>query len=177
MNRAGLKQRDNQVYVYYNRQSIVLCLVLLCFGITLLCRVPDAFGGAGDFSIDMQIIKKIESSGNPKAFNKITQARGLYQITPIVVEDYMIYGYAKNAYCLDYQIKIKNLDDLFNPIINYQIAYWYLNKRIPQMLKSYGLPVTLENILWSYNAGISNVRKNILPKETKDFITRYKEGL
>ncbi len=149
--------------------KVVSCLI--AFGLFIQ---PFFCFGAGE--IDMNIIKQIESSGNPKAFNKITQARGLYQITPVVLEDYLIYGYTPNSYCLNYQIEIKDLDELFDPVKNYAIAYWYLNKRIPQMLEAYGLPVNTKYILWSYDAGIGKVRKGIFPKETEDYILKYNKA-
>ena len=113
--------------------------------------------------INLEIIKQIESSGNPNAYNKKSKARGHYQITPIVTKEY-------NAYNKD---KVKD-EDLFNPETNRKIADWYMNKRIPQMHKAYKLQDTLENRLTSYNAGIGNTRKGRIPTETQNYIKKYK---
>ena len=60
--------------------------------------------------IDIEIIKEIESNGNPLAYNFKSQARGVYQITPICLEDYNIYHDKKYIE-----------SELFNPIINKKI--------------------------------------------------------
>jgi soluble lytic murein transglycosylase-like protein len=118
-------------------------------------------------AVDLSVIKHIESRGNPVAYNKKSGARGLYQITPICLKEYNNF-HPKQKYT-----KL----DLFRPDINKKIAEWYLNKRIPQLLKYYGLPVTIENTLWAYNAGIGKVVKNIQPTETKNYIKHYREGV
>jgi len=114
--------------------------------------------------IDFEKIMMIESSGNPKAYNKKSQARGLYQITPIVLREWNQYHP---------RMKFKD-NDLFNKQVNTHIAKWYLTERIPQMLKAYKLPLTIENILISYNAGISKTIKGKIPKETQEYINKYK---
>jgi hypothetical protein len=48
-----------------------------------------------------------------------------------------------------------------------------MNTRIPQMLKAYKIPDTIDNRLWAYNAGIGNVKKGRLPKETRNYIRKY----
>lgn len=114
--------------------------------------------------INLDHIKDIESSGDPLAFNRYTKARGLYQITPIALEDWN----------QNNKMKRYSRDDLFNPKVNHEIADWYMNHRIPQMLTSYKKPVTVDNILASYNFGIGHVVDNApLPKETKDYIKKY----
>lgn len=111
--------------------------------------------------INMEIIKKIESNGNSQAISS-AGAIGLYQITPICLEDYNIY-HEKEYY----------KSDLLSPGVNRKIAEWYIKERVPQMLRHYDIKVSVRNILWSYNAGISKVRKNILPQETSNYIQRY----
>jgi len=114
--------------------------------------------------INLEIIKQIESSGKPEAFNEVSKARGLYQITPIVLKEWNNF-FPKGKY---------SEDDLFNPEINEKIASWYINDRIPSMLKYFKKPVTLDNVLISYNAGIDYVVHNRnLPKETNDYISKY----
>lgn len=118
---------------------------------------------AHSLEVDMDIIKMIESSGNVEAFNRKTQARGLYQITPICLKDY-------NNYHKD-KISVSNL---FLETENEKVATWYMSIRIPQMLRFYGQPQTKENILIAYNCGINCVIKGRLPKETRDYIKKYK---
>ena len=116
----------------------------------------------GQDIINLKIIAKIESNFNPLAYNKKTQATGLYQITPIVLKEYNQFNHT------NYIQK-----DLINPIINEKIARWYLFVRIPQMLKYYKKEVNLRNILVAYNAGIKAVVKGYLPKETKEYLKKY----
>ena len=71
-----------------------------------------------------------------------------------------------------------------------QVADYYLNKRIPQMLDYYKIPDSIDNRLMAYNWGIGNVEKlykmeknvgdikdlteRYLPQETKDYIIKYR---
>jgi len=114
--------------------------------------------------IDLDIIASIESTNNPNAYNAISKAKGTHQITPICLLEW-------NNFHPD---QTYNGKDLFTHTINKRIASWYLNNRIPQMLRYYGKPVTIRNILISYNAGISYVFKGKkLPSETKNYIKKY----
>jgi hypothetical protein len=127
-----------------------------------------AIGMAGNANastdIDMNKVYSIESSNNPNAHNKSSNAKGLGQITPIVLKEWN-----------NLNPKDKHSDaDLFKADVNKKIASWYMNKRIPQMLKAKGLKDTLDNRLVAYNAGISKVGK-ILPRETADYIKKYKK--
>ncbi len=119
---------------------------------------------AGDpLNIDLSTIQSIESSGRADAFNKRSQARGLHQITPIVVKEW-------NNFNPDNKLSD---EDMFDPKKNTEVADWYMNKRIPQMLKAYKLDDTTENRLWAYNAGIGHVRKGEKPQETVDYIKKF----
>ena len=120
---------------------------------------------ASEVYIDMQKIRMIESSGNPRAYNKYSHARGLYQITPIVLQEWNNFHPTQQY----------TLEQLFSSRINSTIAHWYMNYRIPQMLKYYGVEDTVENRLISYNAGISYVVGNgkVLPSETVQYIRKY----
>ena len=132
------------------------CIFYIIF-MTILFHTIKAHG------LDMEAIKQIESGGNPNAYNEHAQAKGLYQITPICLKEYNNY----------HEEKIKN-EDLFNEKLNYKIAKWYLDVRIPQMLKYYGKRLTNRNKIISYNAGISYVVENKdLPKETENYIIKY----
>ena len=120
---------------------------------------------ASDVYVDMQRIRTIESSGNPRAYNVSSQARGLYQITPIVVKEWN-----------NYHPRDKHtVEQLFSSSINSKIAHWYMNHRIPQMLRYYGVEDTVDNRLVCYNAGVSYVVGNgkVLPSETVGYIRKY----
>lgn len=115
--------------------------------------------------INMGILARIESSYNPLAFNSRTKARGLYQVTPICLKEFNQFTNKKYT-----------LNQLFNPRINYEVSFWYINKRIPQMLRYYKKEITVRNILISYNAGISYVVENKeLMKETKNYLKKYRK--
>lgn len=112
----------------------------------------------------LSILIIIESSGNPLAYNPKTHAVGLCQITPIVLKEWNNY-HPKEQYLLP---------ALWDEKVNKKIAEWYVNTRIPQMLKFYGIKDCVRNRLWAYNAGIKRVIKGIMPKETKRYIEKYK---
>ena len=115
-------------------------------------------------AIDMNKIMMIESSGNPLAYRKIDDSIGLFQITPIVLKEW------NNFHAKEQHTRA----DLWNPIINRKIADWYMNKRIPQMLKYFGKADTIPNRITAYNAGISYVAHDKpLPKITKLYIKKY----
>lgn len=114
--------------------------------------------------VDMNKIYKIESSNNPKAYNSKTKATGLGQITPIVVKDWNNMN-PKNKY---------NLLQMKKPDLNKKVSSWYMNKRIPQLLKSFKLEDNTKNRLIAYNAGIDYIKKNKpLKQETIDYIKKY----
>jgi len=130
----------------------------------LLLRMLS-FSATSSAGVDLNKIMIIESSGNPLAYNVTSGAIGLFQITPICLKEW-------NNYHKTQQYKSK---DLYSAEINTKIAKWYLNKRIPQMLKYFKKEVSLENILISYNAGINYVvTGKKLPKETRKYIIKYK---
>ena len=115
--------------------------------------------------IILSIIIAIESSGNPLAYNQSSGARGLCQITPIVLLEFNKFN--RTAY---------ELEDLFHPDTNKMIAEWYLYKRIPQMLEHFNKPVTERNVLICYNAGIRYVAHDLkIPSETERYIEKYQE--
>lgn len=132
--------------------------------------------------IDLSIIMQIESNGNPNAYNKQSGAIGLYQITPICLKEY---NQVNGEKCFSspfgiqgterFEIRYLTISDLYNPIINERVAEWYLNIRIPQLLNYYHKPITIDNILWAYNAGIGNVIKGKMPRETRNYIKKYHE--
>jgi soluble lytic murein transglycosylase-like protein len=132
-----------------------LLIILLVLAFSLPCNKVKAE------LINLTAIAKIESNNNPLAVSK-AGAVGLYQLMPCVLQDYN--KYKKTSY---------TLKNLYNPLINKKIASWYLNDRIPKMLKYYLKKVSIKNVLWAYNAGIGNVVKNKLPIETKNYLIKY----
>ena len=134
----------------------ILMATLVC-----VCGMPSLVNAE---SIDLGKIKSIESSGNAFAYNRVSQAIGLYQITPICLKEWNNYHASEQYYS----------QDLYNPKVNTKIAKWYLERRIPQMLRYYKKEVSISNILISYNAGINYVVKDLpLPKETKEYLVKY----
>lgn len=137
-------------------KTVMLLVMLMLF---------SSMAYADDVYVDMQKIRMIESSGNPRAYNVSSQARGLYQITPIVLTEW-------NNYHPHEQYTV---EQLFSSSINSSIAHWYMNYRIPQMLHYYKVEDTVTNRLIAYNAGISYVVGNgkVLPSETVQYIAKY----
>ena len=128
----------------------------LCFTIPLFTIV----------NIDMDIIAQIESSNNPRAYNKVSKATGMYQITPICLQDYNNLNKRKFK-----------LIEMYNKDKAYIVAEWYMNERIPQLLKHFKVQDTLDNRLICYNAGISKTIKGNPPKETVNYIKKYRRLL
>src|SRR6185295_755611 len=52
------------------------------------------------FDMDMEAIKYIESKGNPRAWDKGDDSRGLYQVTPVCLKEYNNF-HPKAAYTMD----------------------------------------------------------------------------
>ncbi len=114
-------------------------------------------------SVSLYVIGEIESGQNPYAYNKKSRAIGLYQITPICLLDF------------NQQNKTNiTSDQLYDANYNTLVASWYFENRIPSLLKHYKLPLTLDNIIWAYNAGIKSVIKGKMPLETYNYINKYK---
>lgn len=142
-------------------------VLVIWVSFAFICVLSDfswCIGLEEGFNLEMAVIEEIESSGNPLAFNERSKARGLYQITPICLEEYN--NFKGTSY---------NVDDLFDSHINETIASWYILERIPQMLRHFGFEVTISNVLWAYNAGIGRVVKGFMPNETVNYIKKYKE--
>lgn len=110
--------------------------------------------------INLHVIKRIESNGNPKAYNKRTKATGLYQITPICLKHYNSVHRDKFT-----------MEQLFDPKSNRTVASWYLSW-LQSKFK------TDTEVLVAYNYGYSNAKKwngnlHTLPIETYTYITKY----
>jgi soluble lytic murein transglycosylase-like protein len=134
--------------------------------IILAILMTLTIGGNAMAQIDMHKIAMIESSNNPNAVGRSGDDVGLYQITSICLADYN--QMTKSA------VKKK---ELFDPAVNTKVATWYMAKRLPQLLKHYGIPVTVDNVIVAWNSGINTLVKNKpLPEVTKRFLKKYKGG-
>jgi len=116
--------------------------------------------------IDMKIITIIESSNNPNAVSPVG-ARGLCQI---------MQGTWKE--CNEKLGYNWGWDEAFDKEKNLIIGTYYINKRIPQMLKYYKIEDNYKNRLMAYNWGIGNVKfyyenKKDIPIETQNYIKKY----
>lgn len=108
---------------------------------------------------DLAIIAEIESGGDPEAVGSAGEY-GAFQLTKAVVKDYeKATGTKVNLYAFSDQLKV---------------ALWYWRVRIPQLLQHYGEPVTLENKIIAYNAGIKRVISGVVPDITKAYIKKFK---
>jgi hypothetical protein len=113
--------------------------------------------------VNPETVYNIESSGKPNAYNPVSNARGLGQITPIALKDYNQMNPSDNY----------NSQQLYDPQINQKIAYWTLTQRIPSMLQAYKKAVTPENVLWAYHDGIGNVQRGYKSEAVKEYIKKY----
>jgi len=147
-----------------NRYRRVMWAVVFLVLIGMLMCVMDARAE----EVNMDIVIQIESGGNPNAYNKDSGAIGLCQITPVVLKEWNKSG------------QIPFLErGLYKPEVNRPIGDWYMNTRIPQMLKAYKIPDTIDNRLISYNAGIKVCKDyhrgkiKRLPRETVNYLKKY----
>ena len=138
----------------------------LCLAVVSSCVV----GHSQEVKIDLNAIAMIESSGNALAYNKSSGAVGKYQITLACLKDYNM-AHMRYTY---------SLEEMYDPIKAEIVAEWYFG-RIERYLKHYGLPVSIEYVLISYNWGIGNVRKwyeggaewDRLPRESREYVKKY----
>ena len=128
----------------------VLCLAVLFMA---SCSHADM--------VDMDIISMIESSGCKNLVGDGGKALGCHQLHAGVVTDF------NRAHGMNWHHKEMMIESVSNTV-----SYWYMNKRIPQMLKHYKQPDTLENRLTAYNMGIGNVVKG---KRATAYINKYKK--
>lgn len=159
-----------------------ITLFLLFMAITSFCDISHAQGHLEHKYIiidhvDLDTIAQIESSNNPSAYNKESHATGLYQITPTCLEDFNRF-YKDREYKkwgLSQNFGVLNMRDMFDVHLAYIVADWYMNKRIPYILKHYEIEDTVKNRLWAYNAGFHKVKRGIMPLETRNYIKKYFE--
>lgn len=122
--------------------------------------------------INLDIIAEIESSNNPKAYNKKSGAVGMYQITPICLMDY-------NRFFIKQEYKYLLQNQMYEPILSRNVADWYFHTRIPELLRYYKFDVTVYTTLLAYNWGVGNMIKFFrhssgqIPEETVNYVRKY----
>lgn len=125
--------------------------------------------------ININIISKIESSNNRYALSYDKSCKGVCQLTEDAWNEasMSLYGKIKYSYYLYWS----------NPKINKQIADEYYNDVLPDYLKAYNIPISVNTLIASYNYGPGRVKSLIkkygnnwtkhLPLETKSYIKKY----
>ena len=114
--------------------------------------------------IDYHAISWIESRCNQYAERHVgsDNSWGEFQITRVVLEEY------NNHHHTGYTTQ-----DLLDLAINENIAHWYMEVRIPQLLRHFGLPVTVDNCIICWNGGIRAAIHHHLSRITKRYIKEY----
>lgn len=143
------------------RTALILAVIL--FWIPLY----EAFGAATGQPVDMGKIAHIESSGCKNLVGDNGKALGCYQLHKGVVAEYNQYKRALYRH-----------DDVMRPDIGLKIANWYMNERIPNLLKYYGKKDTIKNRIFCYNMGIGNFIKKgeeNAPRTTKEYYRKYQD--
>lgn len=122
--------------------------------------------------IDMDRIIAIESSGNPLAVSS-AGCRGLCQIAEATWNE-----------CVQRMGVTWTWDeDAWQPGENRAVGNYYINTRIPEMLRQYGIDDNHATRIGAYNWGIGNLRRAWerhghdwlahAPKETQDYVIKY----
>lgn len=94
--------------------------------------------------IDVRAVCQLESGLDP--FKKNGDHHGLCQLSSGVLADY---NKAKGS-------PWKTVD-LYNGVLNFKIARWYLNVEIPRLLRHHGIKDTTARRLTAYRLGIEAV--------------------
>ncbi len=144
--------------------------IIITILIAILCFMS---GVKRNSNISMDKIYSIESSNNPNAVNP-SGAKGYGQLMKKTWED-----------CVKEMGKNWNYDtDWMNKEKNKSVSEYYMNTKIPKMLKHYGIPDEIDTRLAAYNWGIGNLNncykeykenwKKFIPQETKNYIIKYR---
>jgi len=122
--------------------------------------------------VDISKVIQIESSGNPRAVNRRTGARGLMQIMKATWEE-MVGKMGKDW----------DWNDAFDPDKNIAVGTYYLEIEIPRLLRHFSVFDSVKTRLAAYNYGIGNVSRlykkydedwiDHIPTETSNYITKY----
>ncbi len=160
-----------------------MLFIIICIWAILIILFAQNKAHAEDINLD--VIADIESAGNPLAYNRESQATGMYQITDAVIQTYLI----DRKKLLDKENAIEDtrmpmifaLSDMYEPKYAFIVANWLLNTKIPSWLNYYHIPDNRISRLIAYNWGIGHLRKwfnrgshwNQLPRETRNYIKKY----
>lgn len=147
---------EGELPVITSRFQAGLVVVVFSFLLPLLVMASPALG-----EVNLEIIKQIESNGNPKAVGKAGEI-GLYQISPICLRHYNEnhHGTWQTTYASR---------SLFNSNVNKRVAQWYFDWL--QMEKG----LTDRDAIIAYNFGYGNLMAGKeLPQTTKDYLKKYK---
>jgi len=118
-------------------------------------------------NIDVDIIARIESNNTPEAFNVHEKAVGAHQIRLPAVKDYNTFGPGRSH-------PLSHID-MFDPFISSVVCDWYVNVRIPAMLRHYKVRDSDLMRLVAYNAGIKYTLPGArIPLSTINYIEKYK---
>ena len=115
----------------------------------------------------LNAIIQVESSNNPKAYNRYTKARGLTQIRLIAWND------LRKHYGNKYK-KLNYYRDIYNPAVAREAGKDYL-RIIVKYLKAKRIRPTYQNVLTAYVWGPSNLYKyglNRSPKSAKKYVSK-----
>jgi len=148
------KNEQYQLKMFLKVFILVTIILFTCFIFSCKAKAEE---------VNLDIIRQIESSGNPLAYNSASGACGAYQITKPCLEDYNQHHKGSEL----------SRNALFSEEQGRKVALWYFGQ-IKRYLRHYGLKPTLENQLFAYNAGIGRVVKGIMPEETENYIAKYK---
>lgn len=135
------------------------------FTALVLAFVLLAVNAHAEVIIDLDAIAQIESSGCKNKISKRPgdESYGCHQITPGTLSEFNAYN--KKSY---------TKSDLLDDKISEEVAGWYLNKRIPSMIRHFKKSDTVDNRLIAYNAGIAYVKNGKpLPAITKKYLEKY----
>ena len=134
------------------RNMYFVIAIIIMISLVMVC---DSFAW-----IEMEALSKVESSGDPRAFNKVTKATGKFQITPICLKDF------NEQTNNDFTMK-----DLFDAKINSRVTKWYLFIRIPQLLKAKGINDPTDEQILAHYGGYKNVG------DAKGYLAKYEKAL
>lgn len=148
--------------------KLIRCLAV-CFFLLLDLTVRPQGSDASQISslsgrVNLQIISQIESSNQPHAVGDDGRSLGLYQLSAPVVAEYN----------LAHKTSFKHHSCALDALCSHDVAEWYINERIPQLLRHFKLPVTPTNQIVAYNAGIKAVKRGRIPSITRNYLRKYK---
>lgn len=124
--------------------------------------------------VNIGAIIQIESAGNPRAVSP-ARCRGLCQIAEATWKE-----------CTERMGVTWSWEtDAWDPGCNRAVGNYYINRRIPEMLRHYGINDTVTTRIGAYNWGIGNFRRAwqrhghdwlaYAPRETQRYLLKYAE--